>query len=126
MAEDTHNPTQKGPARVHIYGAGVAGLTAAHELARRGFRVLVYEPAQEYDELGRPGTASRYDADAEPELAVGGMAHSQYLRVAKGALGNFPRGGRFTTCDEHHLRYDSSRDWSITRVTPAARGCMLS
>jgi len=118
MAEDTHNPTQKGPARVHIYGAGVAGLTAAHELARRGFRVLVYEPAQEYDELGRPGTASRYDADAEPELAVGGMARSQYLRVAKGALGNFPRGGKFTTCDEYRLRYDYSSDWSTTGLRP--------
>lgn len=31
------------PARVAVFGAGIAGLTVAHELARRGFAVSVYE-----------------------------------------------------------------------------------
>ncbi|MGY2062559.1 FAD-dependent oxidoreductase, partial [Nocardia gipuzkoensis] len=31
------------PRRVAIFGGGVAGLTAAHELAERGFDVTVYE-----------------------------------------------------------------------------------
>jgi 15-cis-phytoene desaturase len=29
--------------KVAIFGAGIAGLTAAHELAERGFQVHVYE-----------------------------------------------------------------------------------
>ncbi|MFP2929921.1 NAD(P)-binding protein [Pyxidicoccus sp. 3LG] len=97
-------PVQKGLARVHIYGAGVAGLTAAHELARRGFRVRVYEHAVEYDERGKReggSPSSRFS----PEIAVGGMARSQFLRAARGALGNFPKEGRFTTCDQYRLRY---------------------
>lgn len=31
------------PGQVIVFGAGIAGLTAAHELSRRGFRVAVYE-----------------------------------------------------------------------------------
>ncbi|WP_163997974.1 NAD(P)-binding protein [Pyxidicoccus caerfyrddinensis] len=110
--------TRKGPARVHIYGAGIAGLTAAHELARRGFRVRIYEPAQEYDEMGVPETGpDTYDTD--PRLAVGGMARSQFLRVAKGALGNFREQGQFTTCDEYRLVYDPSGDWLTTGLDPS-------
>jgi NADPH-dependent 2,4-dienoyl-CoA reductase/sulfur reductase-like enzyme len=37
--------------RVHIYGAGIAGLTAAHELPIRGFRVRVYDFADEYEAI---------------------------------------------------------------------------
>ncbi|HYC69823.1 MAG TPA: FAD-dependent oxidoreductase [Opitutaceae bacterium] len=31
------------PSRIAVFGAGIAGLTVAHELARRGHRVAVYE-----------------------------------------------------------------------------------
>ena len=34
------------PRTVAILGGGVAGLSAAHELAERGFRVTVYEATQ--------------------------------------------------------------------------------
>lgn len=52
---------------VTVVGAGVAGLTAAHELIERGFTVQVVERLQ------RP--------EAPGEVAVGGMARSQYGRV---------------------------------------------
>ncbi|QSQ23445.1 NAD(P)-binding protein [Pyxidicoccus parkwayensis] len=111
MIEGTLPHGHRGPARVHIYGGGIAGLTAAHELARRGFRVRVYEPAQEYDELGRrePGTWSHLEKD--PPLALGGMARSQFMRVAKGAQGNFPRDGSAVTSDAYRFIYDYSKDW---------------
>jgi len=55
------------PPVVSIYGAGVAGLTVAHELIERGFIVQVLEPA---DSL-----------ELEGECEVGGMARSQSGRV---------------------------------------------
>ncbi|MCY1020328.1 NAD(P)-binding protein [Pyxidicoccus sp. MSG2] len=102
MAEETEDQDPvaspvglESPGRVHIYGAGIAGLTAAHELARRGFRVRVYEPAREYDERGRRASGP----------AVGGLARSQLVRATKGALGNFPREGAFTFNPRYQLRY---------------------
>jgi hypothetical protein len=104
------SPPEVGPSTVHIYGAGVAGLTAAHELARRGFQVRVYEPAQEYDETGCPeGAHVRTYLDYS--LAVGGMARSQFLRIAKGARGNFPQQGQHTTSEKYRLLYDYTQDW---------------
>jgi uncharacterized protein with NAD-binding domain and iron-sulfur cluster len=53
--------------RVAVFGAGVTGLTAAHELIERGFRVRVYErtpPGPEEDVCG-----------------IGGMARTQYSWV---------------------------------------------
>ncbi|MFP2929920.1 NAD(P)-binding protein [Pyxidicoccus sp. 3LG] len=70
----------KPPGRVHIYGAGIAGLTAAHELALRGFRVRVIDPAQDCDELGRLEGAP---APVALRMAVGGAARTQFRRVLK-------------------------------------------
>jgi len=61
---------------VYVIGAGVAGLTAAHELAERGFRVVVYDAAED---VRRPGM-----------IAIGGMARTQWARV----LLDRPTGGR--------------------------------
>ena len=66
---------------VAIFGAGIAGLTAAQELAERGFVVTVYEPrADERNGLGSE-PAGRY-----PPVKLGGLAASQYSTVG-------PRGG---------------------------------
>lgn len=63
-----------GPLTVNVFGAGVAGLTAAHELAERGFRVRVIERDAALDRHGQPG------------VAVGGVARTQY-GVASAAAG---------------------------------------
>jgi hypothetical protein len=54
---------------VTIFGAGVAGLTAAHELIERGFRVQVWEPVSD-------------QRDPRRGLVVGGMARTQWGQVA--------------------------------------------
>ncbi|QSQ23444.1 NAD(P)-binding protein [Pyxidicoccus parkwayensis] len=111
MSEENPAPVRRGPARVHIYGGGITGLTAAHELARRGFRVRIYEPAQEYDELGRPEAGPPVTVDGSTNLAAGGRTRSQLLRVSKGAPGNFPGDDRLTTSDAYRYAYDFTGDW---------------
>lgn len=65
-----HRPT------VAVLGAGIAGLTAAHELAERGFEVTVYE----YREDERNGLAEARPG-AYPPVKLGGLAASQYSTV---------------------------------------------
>ncbi|HEY7371843.1 MAG TPA: NAD(P)-binding protein [Polyangia bacterium] len=55
------------PPVVTVFGAGVGGMTVAHELIERGFRVVVIE--------------SKPDPERPGECLVGGMAASQYGRV---------------------------------------------
>ncbi|WP_233585760.1 NAD(P)-binding protein [Corallococcus sp. CA054B] len=62
--------TQSSKRRVHVFGAGIAGLTAAHELALRGFEVLVYE------------TANALNSRGKKSLAVGGLARTQYFQAS--------------------------------------------
>ena len=66
MADQTYAGNFELP-MVTIFGAGIAGLTAAHELIERGFRVQVVEHAQH--------------AFCEYECSVGGLAANQYTRV---------------------------------------------
>lgn len=61
---------------VAVLGAGIAGLTAAHELAERGFVVTVYEARQ--DERNGLGTEP---AGTYPPVKLGGLAASQYSTV---------------------------------------------
>jgi hypothetical protein len=58
-------------ATVTVYGAGIAGLTAAHELMERGFRVRVVECDHAPGPDGRVGPA------------LGGLARSQYVGGVK-------------------------------------------
>lgn len=55
------------PKNVVIIGAGVAGLTAAHELAERGYRVTVLDKQVDPHRPGEPG--------------VGGLARTQWSRA---------------------------------------------
>ena len=69
-ASRTRRPT------VAVLGGGIAGLTAAHELAERGFVVTVYESKK--DE--RNGLKST-PAGTYPPVKLGGLAASQYSTV---------------------------------------------
>lgn len=61
---------------VAVLGAGIAGLTAAHELAERGFDVTVYEYRQD-ERAGLGGEP----AGSYPPVKLGGLAASQYSTV---------------------------------------------
>ena len=94
-----------------VLGAGIAGLTAAHELAQRGFEVTVYERrADERVELGEaaPGWF--------PPVKLGGLAASQFstpgptggsraqLRPFPGQRGQ-PRPPQRAVAGEHGFRF---------------------
>ena len=94
-----------------VLGAGIAGLTAAHELVVRGFDVTLYEPrADERAELG-PAPPGGF-----PPVKLGGLAASQYstpgptggspaqLRPFPGRRGE-PRPPRRAVAGEHGFRF---------------------
>jgi uncharacterized protein with NAD-binding domain and iron-sulfur cluster len=60
--------------RVCVFGAGISGLTAAHELVERGFEVVVFERDEDPRHLAAP--------------AIGGLARTQWAVPTQG-----PRGG---------------------------------
>ncbi len=69
---------------VRIIGAGISGLTVAHELVLRGFSVQVIEPNQRVEEIL---------GDQETLVHVGGVARTQY--ALWNAFGGQPCQGTF-------------------------------
>jgi NAD(P)-binding Rossmann-like domain len=73
-------PASRRPSpRAVVLGAGIAGLTAAHELAERGFQVTVYEARA--DERAEVGSSAPRDY---PPVKLGGLAASQFSTVSGG------------------------------------------
>ena len=118
------------PPTVAVFGAGIAGLTAAHELAERGFGVTVYEPSLDSLTRDKPGGLA---------VRLGGMAATQYptprpfprpdgtessSAPPQGATGE--HGFRFFPAYYLHLWdmlqripvYDQLHDVATARVTP--------
>ncbi|MEZ4298150.1 MAG: FAD-binding protein [Polyangiaceae bacterium] len=72
----TLRPTNQGSRNVIVFGAGIAGLTAAHELAERNFKVFVVEaapPPNDGKSLPDPLPPA-----GEERTQVGGMARTQW------------------------------------------------
>jgi NAD(P)-binding Rossmann-like domain len=96
---------------IAVLGAGIAGLTAAHELAERGFDVTVYEPRED-ERIG----LGHEPAGTYPPVKLGGLAASQYstvgtrdgspaeLRPFPGRLGQPRLPGR-AAAGEHGFRF---------------------
>src|SRR5437870_3970931 len=64
---DRRGKSQNVSPIVTVFGAGIAGLSTAHELIERGFSVQVVEPTPSPDEENR--------------VEVGGLARNQFRRV---------------------------------------------
>ncbi|WP_437805120.1 NAD(P)-binding protein [Sorangium sp. So ce1078] len=71
-------PEAGPPTRVWVFGAGIAGLTVAHELAERGLEVHVVEPA--------------VDPHSPGECDVGGVARTQWAQLDVGDIGSLSSG----------------------------------
>ncbi|WP_437564861.1 FAD-dependent oxidoreductase [Sorangium sp. So ce542] len=83
--EARRDPPEARPLpRVWVFGAGIAGLTVAHELAERGFDVHVVEPAED---PWRPG-----------ECDVGGVARTQWAQIDEGDMPSLS-SGKMTRAD---------------------------
>lgn len=93
---------------VAIFGAGVAGLTAAHELAARGFDVVIYDVSLR---------------EKDPPFLIGGVARTQYHRFSKGDLANKlvpgEHGFRFFPSFYRHLTHTMRRIPTISVATIA-------
>jgi uncharacterized protein with NAD-binding domain and iron-sulfur cluster len=134
--------------RVAVLGGGVAGLTVAHELAERGFKVTVYERRAfggKARSFGVPGTArggrralpGEHGARFIPGLYVNlpdtmrrvpfGKGHSAYDNVVTATQDSYARtGGRpewtvdFTPTDSRGWTIEQLRDFLIASLDVGA------
>ncbi|WP_431239677.1 FAD-dependent oxidoreductase [Mycolicibacterium aichiense] len=110
MTERITTPaSRERPPTVAVLGAGIAGLTAAHELAERGFEVTVYESRP--DE--RNGLASK-TVGSHPPVKLGAWRHHNFPQWA-------PMTGAKPSCV-------LSQDVEASRAHPGelSRGNMVS
>ncbi|XXX77454.1 NAD(P)-binding protein [Sorangium sp. So ce134] len=99
---------------VNVFGAGIAGLTVAHELAERGFVVRVIEQDTCLDRHGRR------------RIAMGGVARTQYAigRRARAGGAEGPWHARFCRSDVEGMNaVAEARDLRLVPIhVPFARG----
>lgn len=101
MSRSGSDATYAGPKRVAIFGAGIAGLTAAHELVERGFEVEVFEPTEPSLVEWPPGGEPR------AMCAVGGIARTQWSRADRPSPYAPPPSSMSST---QPLQFDAERE----------------
>ena len=103
--------TDKCGCTVTVYGAGIAGLTVAHELAERGWEVRVVEPGRGY----RPAPEPVVD------MAIGGMARTQYVGLPSDKDDHKPKPRR---CNDLHLGQQLPRPAEMTITVHSEDECI--
>jgi NAD(P)-binding Rossmann-like domain len=101
MSRSGSDAAYAGPKRVAIFGAGIAGLTAAHELVERGFEVEVFEPTEPSLVEWPPGGEPR------AMCAVGGIARTQWSRADRPSPYAPPPSSMSST---QPLQFDAERE----------------
>lgn len=92
-AGQSPEPGLRRPPSVTVFGAGISGLTAAHELASRGFKVVVVESTPASDKYKE-----------EKGVQVGGLARTQWSE-AKSAVDEKSDSTGETVPGEHGYRF---------------------
>ncbi len=96
VARETDPPYRRHVATVAVLGGGVGGLSAAHELAQRGFDVTVYEARDAFGGKARsmpvPGSGAGGRADLPAEH--GFRFFPGFYRHLPDTMARIPHGGR--------------------------------
>ena len=97
---------------VAIFGAGIAGLTAAHELIERGYRVEVFEPTK---------------PSLEEEIcSIGGFARTQWSRASRPPGPYDPERHRPTLRSTEMLCLETESDIENQKVEFDHKSCELN
>jgi hypothetical protein len=108
MTLSRSQPPPQTPTRVAIFGGGITGLTAAHELVERGFEVEVFEP--------EPPSLLEWMPGEKAPLApctVGGIARTQWSRANRPDPYGPPQP---TLQSTRHPNLEKERELSTKRV----------